>query len=391
MAITQSPTSRPIVTVRPAGPDELPPIPDPQIRELWRGKDVPAGPTPPDANAGHYQQLALNTVTGELTFRGSDWRVPHTERPERAGELFALMFWLTVPDVLCWTIKTGWQHPYLTAEEGEAFAAATVPHAQALLDHLLPIFGTEERDWSAEAARDGYAISALCNFEDRPGFPRRLVNMHDAVKVLPSMVRPEWAEYGNARLDDEAECLTRFAGSRGSELWYPQLPGLLGMGDQGEDGYNNRFELVGTRAWLYAYRIDQAANRRPVDAETWLAEYPVNLSADDDDETLTRFAEQAQTRATAAGIKIMDLLSTLARRRADLRSQLADGLTGFGASFKTAEEELTRRRAARNGRMLQIMSWADPQWTDAEIARRAQVTPQAVSKLRLKPTDDEQE
>ncbi|WP_086708935.1 hypothetical protein [Streptomyces antimycoticus] len=391
------------VRVREVSATDLPPIPDMAVVDRWmqQRKTQPGLPVPREQGAGHYQQIVLDTRTGELRFHCEDWtrRQSRTEIADSQQWTINPITWVTVPRVLYWIIQSGVDElPYLTAEEGNALAHRIAPTAQDLLDHLRPIPGTDELDWSAAAITAGHAVDQMT---DRPGgthgYGYALVDMERAVAVLPGMVRRHWAELPDAELDQAAEDVNRLAGC--NERWWPELPSLLGL-------ENRKLRVVGTRAWLYQHRLDRAGGRTPVDADKWLtlrygmwvgpASVPADaeepppslISTDDDTQALIQAAEIADGAAHAQGIRLLNTVDVLHRFRREMRVRLVEELDTFGRRRKSAENELAKARTATNSRILQIIGWGDPSWdNDAELARRAQMSRQAVNKLRDQLTD----
>ncbi|MBL1086827.1 hypothetical protein JK359_33520 [Streptomyces actinomycinicus] len=238
------------LTVRETTTAQLPPLPDPETYRTYFANPHDYMHAPQDAKAGHFQQIVLDLRTKDLFFHGEDWRVPREAQSRiPASGLFAPFHWLNVPDIIYWVIDSGIpvaERPYLTVDEGNAFAHQLAPLAQTLLDHLLPVPGTDALDWSAESASAGRDIEAACTRYQHPPKGRRpeLVNMSEAVKACPEIVRPEWAHYTDARLDDTAEYLNRCGLHH-----HPAIAQALGFGPQ-----TPRASLVGTRAWLYQNR-----------------------------------------------------------------------------------------------------------------------------------------
>ncbi|MFF4355129.1 hypothetical protein [Streptomyces sp. NPDC001530] len=182
-----------------------------------------------------------------MFFHGEDWRVPRQMHPPAPKTTpFAVFHWLTVPDVISWTIDSGIliaERPYLTLDHGNAFAHEVAPLAETLLANLLPVPGTDTRDWSAESASAALDNQAACTRYQHPPRGRRpeLVNMHEAVDAHPDLVRPAWAQRTERELDAVADYLNRF-GLRHN----PRIAEALGF-----DPQTPRASLVGTRAWLY--------------------------------------------------------------------------------------------------------------------------------------------
>ncbi|MDW8804360.1 hypothetical protein P1P68_06025 [Streptomyces scabiei] len=389
----QTETTHAALTVIEADDADLPPIPDRAAMDEWvkrydKGGEAAAGPIPHGGDAGHYQRIVLDTRRRTLEFWCSPW---HTAGPDRysapnysRGEHFAPFNWKHVPHLIGWVIDSGVEElPYLTAEQGNALVHRIAPLAQTLLDNLLPVAGTDELDWSAEAASAGHDITEACQRTPKPPRGRRpyLINMAEAVAVLPQMVKPEWADATDTQLDAAAASLTQYAFA---PAWHPQLADLLQIP---KEGASFRRAVVGTRAWLYAYRERQASDRRPLDAERWFTraghELDGRVSADATDENLERFAEAEQLAATAEGFKLIGTVDVLKKHRRRERERLFEELTTLGRTRTAAVAKSRLAQAAVRARITQIASWGVPGMSDnqAELARRGEVSRQAVDKM----------
>jgi hypothetical protein len=248
------------LTVRETTAEQIPPLPDPDIYRAYFANPHDYVRAPQDAKAGHFQEIVLDLRTKELFFHGWDWRVPREDRlpNPKACPFFAVFHWLKVPDVISWTIDSGIpvaERPYLTLDQGNAFAHQLAPLAEILLANLLPVPGTDTRDWSAESASAALDIQAACTRYQHPPRGRRpeLVNMHEAVAVHADFVRPTWAQWTERELDEVADYLNRF-GLRNN----PAIAQALGF-----DPQTPRASLVGTRAWLYENRNNARALPSP--------------------------------------------------------------------------------------------------------------------------------
>ena len=350
------------VTVIPVADADLPPRPDPAKVKAYFDRGPVAGNTAPaDTHAGHYQQIVLDTVTGALYFHGQDWRTEQRSAPKHGGthwgDFYALV--APVPRVLYWMIDSGIpvkELPYLDARAGNALAERIRPLAQQLVDHLVPVPGTETRDWTAEAVAAGRDIARACTRYQHPPLGRagyHLVQAADVAAALPQVVDPAWAEMGDAALDRAAEILFRLAFQR-----HPQLYGLLGFDEA------DRPEIVGARAFAYAYRAEQHATRQPLDAAAWFSRPERSLqervTADTTDAQLEQLAEREQDAATAEGVTLLGTRAATAAHRDAERARLLEQLPNLGAARDRTRMAAAAAHAEVLARIAKIASWGDP-------------------------------
>ncbi len=364
--------------------DQAPPIPEREPIDAWlaayRRNPKNPGPAPEGLGAGHYQRIVIELDTGVIRFSCGDWR----NRPdEPAGEVGAALWapseWAQVPRALYWVIDSGVPElPYLTVEEGNALAHRLAPVAQRLLDGLVEVPGTDFWDWSPQSAQAGAEVSRGCyRSPDLWEGNRLCVSMEQVVEACPEVVSPGWAQLTDERLDDEARTLTALLGS--NEHWHPELRQRFGI--PVEDVYDTRFEVVGTRAWLYRHRQERAANLRPVDADRWITRGRSRY-VDLDDEQLQEAAQRLQSAAAEEGVLLVGLDAELRARRAEGRRLLVEELKEFGDRRVKAEKSAQQARGVVNARILQIIAWADPNHSNyAQLGSAARMTRQAVSKM----------
>ncbi|MEU0743959.1 hypothetical protein [Streptomyces sp. NPDC006134] len=378
----------PTVTVREITEADVPPVPDKEAIRAWLDRKG-AGATPLGANAGHYQHIVLNTRTGELSFHCSDYRRRDNEEDYYPGSLFAPSHWQGVPEVLYWVIDSGVdERPYHDVAEGNAFAHEVAPLAQTLLDHLVPVPGTEDLDWSAVSASAGLDIGRACH-RDRKGPEGRrpwLIEVSDAARDFPRIIQDHVATATNATVDNEAEHLVRMGLRRQGDFW-PDLATHYGIEEQDATRYHAG--LIGTRAYLYQHRLDQAAGRPLVPAAEWLDKHPTVVTADTTDAELEAFPQTARAAAAAEGIVLLGASRQAAyERRTALRQEVLDELAALGKARAEAEQTVKSARAGIYSRLYRAFAWEGrPETSDAELGRLAQMTRQAVNKLR-EPLDD---
>ncbi|MCM2424894.1 hypothetical protein [Streptomyces sp. RKAG337] len=140
----------------------MPPVPGSQSTRTPL-EDDGRGPRPFSIEAGHYQHIVLNTVSGELSFHCADHRRSSQEDGYYPGTLFAPDHSGGVPKVLYWNIDSGVsERPHHDVSEANAFAIEVAPLAQILLDHLVLVPETNTLGWSAEAVSAGLDIGRAC-------------------------------------------------------------------------------------------------------------------------------------------------------------------------------------------------------------------------------------
>lgn len=367
-----------VIVIRPRSGD-LPPIPDQSIIDSYF--ENPTTPAPKEANAGHYQHVLLNTRTGELSARGNPWHLVGPEHHGTAdyygpGELWPVMHWSHVPEILDWVIDSGVSAlPYLTSEQLGGLLDELTPYAQDLLDGLQAIPGrTGELDWSAAAITAGFAIAGLVTRDRDPEAKRDAVpiDMDTAVSVAPALVQPRWAESTDQDLDHAADLVSRFA-----THWHPELESL---------GAAQRVDVVGARSWIYHYREQQAHGRRPIDASVWLQSHQEygDVAVDDPPEALEAAAEVAQDIATTQGVKLLGALDFLQQQQHNARLRILERLNEDRDAVKRLGAELTEAKRRRSVRVARVLSWNDPDryGTDAAIAERAGLSRTYMPRLR---------
>jgi hypothetical protein len=215
---------------------------------------------------GHYQQVLLNTRTGELSFHEStlhlepqdpswDGRTPretwnrwHPGTPfTRTGTYDG--WGAPVPGLLSWVIDSGNYSPgfpYLDAAAATALLGELAPYAQALLDGL---FDTGELDWSAAAAAAGSDIGRLCSRERQAaGRTEGLADYGDIVARFPQAYRPDLLSVPPGKLAGRCDTITRMLGA--NEHWHPEVKEAFGT--PYSDGSGLDLGKLGVRAWYRA-------------------------------------------------------------------------------------------------------------------------------------------
>jgi putative hemolysin len=210
---------------------------------------------------GHYQQVMLDTRTGELRFYES---AEHLEAPDgdvawdrwHPGELFVPnggphMWFEPVPGLLYWVVDSGRYVPglpYLDAAAANALLGEVAPYAQALLDGL---WDTGELDWSAASAAAGRHIERLCSRERRAcGRTEGLADYGDIVARLPHVYQPALLTAAPDKLAGWCESITRFLGC--NEHWHPEVTEAFGAPCRSDNDSYLVLDKLGVRAWYRA-------------------------------------------------------------------------------------------------------------------------------------------
>jgi hypothetical protein len=216
---------------------------------------------------GHYQQVLLNTRTGELRLHESAEHLEPLDLASTAasdvpretwkrwhpGTLFTgtgpHQWFEPVPELLCWVIDSGvTEFPYLDAAGANHFLAAVLPEAQALLDGLCDVAG--ELDWSAAAARSGRTIGRICSRNPLSGHHLTDADLADYQEIIwhfPQVYRPDLLTLPPGKLADACETITRFLGN---EHWHPEIRKVFGT--PSPDGTCVHLDVLGVRAWYQA-------------------------------------------------------------------------------------------------------------------------------------------
>ncbi|MFB7677865.1 hypothetical protein ACFC26_41345 [Kitasatospora purpeofusca] len=376
------------VRVREVTDGQLPPRPDHEAIRQWLAEnsaDDPWGDHAPEGvNAGHYQRLVLDLVSGELRFACGDWRRAGAGE-EPGGHSFPPYEWGFVPEMLVWTIRTGFRTaegetawPYLTAAQGNALARQAAPAAQALLDHLIEVPGRRELDWTPEAAHAGWDIARICTDDPQgtTGLRGVIVSMAAAVEADPDLVERRWADLNDDRLDDEAGYLTLSLGTQG---WTAEnLPRAMGV----ERLTGQPFVVVGTRAWMYGYRQQMAQGRRRMELSTWWAHSGREslVTADSTDEDLVHLAEREQRAATEEDVLLVDAVEAMRDERARARARAVRELESvLGPRRVEAKKAVRTAERAVRARLDRILTWEDPAHSNlAQLGAASGWTRQAV-------------
>ncbi|MER7694852.1 hypothetical protein [Streptomyces sp. NPDC097610] len=373
--------------VRETMADQVPPPPDAEKARRYLDSRGEYAEGHIHCGAGHYQKLVLDVRRREFYFHCYDWRVPRgpddTDRFPPVDGVWAPFHWLRVADIIFWTIDSHYsveERPYLTVDEGNAFARELAPLAEALVLNLRAVPGTDAYDWSAESASAGMDIQSACSRYRYPPRGRRpeLVDMAEAVSVQPRLVQDRWAGLDDRQLDEEAERLNRY----GLHL-NPAIAKALGF-----DPGLHRASLLGTRAWLYAHRREAAAGRQTQDAAAFFAAHPGLITADTSAAELATVPETARAVAEAERIVLLgDTAYAALVRREELREEVLGELARYGGARVATEAAAKSYRSAVYASLYRVLSWEDrqsgePAVSDADLGELAHISGQTVAGLR---------
>lgn len=361
-----------------------------RVEQVIPSESVPGAPAP-----GTYQDILLNTTTGELSFHESAQHREPWDRswmaindvPEETwnrwypGKPFMHvgphMWFEPVPELLSWDIESGIPgHPYLDVEAANALLELVAPYAQQLLDGFFEAGG--ELDWSAASARAG---RQLCRLTSRHREAAKnaevdadLVDFADIVARYPQVYRPELLGLSLDELAEKCETQTRFLGT--NEHWYPEIRG--GFGAPRHDGGGVHVDVLGVRSWYRTVLL--SGDPRPArDFRDWDAEHrrldASTITSETTDAALDDWITREETRAGQQGVRLVGTKEAAYRHRAQLREQDWDRLAVVGAEvarLKSYEQERTQLVA-------RAINWGH---SDSDIANRARMSRQAVHKLR---------
>lgn len=344
---------------------------------------------------GHYQSILLNVRTGELSFHEStqhrdpwnpDWKAINDVPREiwkrwHPGTGFSGVgphaWFEPVPELLSWIIDSGVEElPYLDVATANDLLTELVPYAQALLNGL---FDTGELDWSADAAHAGRQIRRLVT-RHRSAADRTadadLVDYQTIVEQCPQVYEPELLDQPLSKLADRCESITRFLGR-----WHSEIKKLFGKPYSDASGIG--LDVLGVRAW-YRTVIMNGDPRPPMDFTDYdgprhrLDSSEITATTTDD-ELDTWAKRETRQAARELGVRLLGASDAAYAYRARLREQEWDRLAVFGAEVARLERELATARATRLDSIRRAITWGRG---DSAIADRAQMSKQAVNKIR---------
>lgn len=362
---------------------------------------IPSEPVAGSHKPGAYQHVLLNTVTGELSFHESTqhrevwdrrWTavndVPRaTWKRWHPGTLYlpgtgAEMWAGQVPELLCWTVDSGFTgHPYLDVEAANALLELVAPYAQQLLDGFFEAGG--ELDWSAASAHAGRQLCRLTS-RHREAAQREvdadLVDLADIVARCPQVYRPGLLGLSLDKLADECAVHTRCLGS---EHWHPEIKKVFGKPYR--DGSGVGLHVLGVRSWYRTVLMD-GDPRLARDFRDWDVEHgrlaASEITSETTDAALNAWIEREELHAGQQGVRLFGTADAAHSHRARLREQDWDRLAVVGAEVARLEKYLAERRQLVN----RAIDWGH---SDSDIAGRARISRQAVHKMREKTGADD--
>ncbi|WP_328974023.1 hypothetical protein [Streptomyces sp. NBC_00239] len=364
---------------------------------------IPTEPVPGAHAPGSYQHVLLHTGTGELSFHeGTEHREPwnpswratndvprETWNRWHPGKLYLPgsgphMWFEPVPELLCWTIDSGFTgHPYLDVEAANSLLELVAPYAQELLDGFFEAGG--ELDWSAASARAGRQLCRLTSRHREAAAPEvdaDLVDFADIVERFPQVYKPELLGLSLDKLAEECEFQTRYIGA--NEHWHQEVKKVFGTPYR--DGTGVYLQVLGVRSWYRTVLMD--GDPRPArDFADWDAQHgrlaASDITSETTDAALNTWIEREERHAGQQGVRLFGTKDAAYSHRARLREQDWDRLAVVGAECARLEKYKTERLQLVN----RAISWG---YSDSDIAGRARVSRQAVHKLSKKTEDNGQ-
>ncbi|MDW8478364.1 hypothetical protein R3L02_42205 [Streptomyces scabiei] len=378
----------------------------PRVRALPVTEVITAKPLD-GRRPGHYQQVLLDTRSGELRFheipeKWEPWNpawasisdVPReTYNRWHPGKFFSGVgphqWFEPVPELLSWTIDSGVEElPYLDVDDANALLQELTPYAQALLDSLFDAGG--DLDWSADSGHAGRNITRLCKRDRKAAGPEAdadLVDYGTIVARFPQVYRPNLLRRSLDELADGCESITRYLGA--NEPWHEEIKKVFGV--PYEDGSGVSLDVLGVRAWYRSVLMD--GDPRPLKEFTdWDAEHgrlaAGDITSTSTDAELDRWADREEESAARQGWRLLGAREAASAHRDHLRARGWDRLAILGAdiaelensdSVDTVQKELESTRQERRQLVSAAIGWGR---TDSEIAIRARVPRLTVNELR---------
>ncbi|MFJ2406676.1 hypothetical protein ACIOUE_35855 [Streptomyces xanthochromogenes] len=358
---------------------------------------IPSEPVAGAHTPGGYQNVLLNTRTGELAFHENTehrepwnprWRaindIPketwnrwHPGKPFMPGS-GPDMWFEQVPELLSWHVDSGFTgHPYLNVEAANALLELVAPTAQQLLDGFFEAGG--ELDWSAASAHAGRQLCRLTS-RHRDAAPREvdgdLVDFAEIVARFPQAYRPELLSLSLDKLAQECKHQTRYIGS--TEQWQHEVKKVFGQPYR--DGSGVGLQVLGVRSWYRTVLMN--GDPRPArDFAAWDVEHKAlaasEITSETNDAALESWIEREELRAGKQGVRLFGTKEAAYSHRTQLREQDWDRLAVVGAEVARLEKYLAERRQL----VTRAIDWGH---ADSDIAGRARMSRQAVNKLRDK-------
>ncbi|MGW6291013.1 hypothetical protein [Streptomyces sp. NPDC055107] len=271
------------------------------------------------------------------------------------------------------------------------------PLAQEIADNLLPVAGTTGRDWTARAADAQRAAAHLLErypyrsteYDFAYRRPWYLIDADVALKVLPDLINPAWADATDQQLQDAAATLETQLRNRcqtnTETLERLILISLTGtrLPDTDDGRPSTHIRLHGARAWLHAYRRDQAAGLTPMDTARWdgTAHHALHITDDCTDADLAAVARQAERDAAAQGVKLLAADRWARPLRADRRAAIRTQLSVLRDQIGELEDKIKPARKRRTVLVTRVLGWGEED-TDSGLGRSSGLSHTAVGTIR---------
>ncbi|MDR3083998.1 MAG: hypothetical protein LBV60_24295 [Streptomyces sp.] len=268
------------------------------------------------------------------------------------------------------------------------------PLAQQIVDNLLPVAGTTGYDWTALAADALAAAEHLLNRRPYRGteydYPYTVgayaVDAADALAAWPDLIDTAWAQATDQELQNAAAALyDRLSGRPDSDV--PARMIKISLTGSPLPDFHGRavtsVRLYGARAWLHAYRRDQAGGLTPVDATRWdgAAHHAPRITDDSTAEDLAATARQAERDAATQGIKLIGADRWAAALRADRRTAVRSHLAELRDQIAYLENDLKPARRRRAALVTRVLAWGEED-TDSGLGRAAGLSHTAIRTIR---------
>ncbi|MFF9594229.1 hypothetical protein ACF1FX_34490 [Streptomyces sp. NPDC014646] len=271
------------------------------------------------------------------------------------------------------------------------------PLAQEIVDNLLPVAGTTGLDWTARAYHACRKAEHIIGRRPYRGteddFPYRLgfytADADAVLRAFPSLIAPGWAACTDQELQDAAGglesrlyqlCLNNSeALETAIEI---SVPGTRLPADRPGRPVTE-VRLHGARAWLHAYRRDQAAGLTPMDAARWdgAAHHALHIADDTTDDDLTHVITSAKRDAAAQGVKLLGTTRWAHNLRTDRRNAVRAQLDTVRDEINALEAQIKPARQRRAVLVTRVLGWGEGD-TDSGLGRAAGLSHTAVANLR---------
>ncbi|MFI8944112.1 hypothetical protein [Streptomyces syringium] len=294
-------------------------------------------------------------------------------------------------------------HPELaTAENVNSLLTELEPLVRELLDNFVAVPGTGARDWTPQAVDAARRIHRLIDRRPYRGtefdFPHAqhtyLVSAENFFTVFPSLIERGWAGVTDEALDRAIEQVHQMTACLKPEHLEQLIPLTL-TGEKlpaGKQGPITAVTIVGVRAWLHAYRRQQAEGLTPMDAARWdgALGHALHVQDDSSDADLQAIAENTVRDAAGQGIKLLGTDTWVKNLRADRRTTVRKQLETLGTDIAELEKKLKPARQRRKILVSRVLGWGE-QDTDSSLGRLASMSHTAVGDIREALDKDDSE